>query len=185
MGAVLKFPGRQPAPFLKTDTSLRSLPPLPPLEPLDPQKTRHLLDVTNNVVSGARALVNFLDTNRSVARAAGIEALTVELSGIIDGRRLEPITDELTESSLAGRSSEISAEGFYYLTRVEKLLAEAHEDLARFTGRHATGESHPSERALVLGQAAPTVIRAPANDNTVVLAALAIVALAVVALALK
>jgi hypothetical protein len=181
MGAVLKFPARQLTPFLKADAAGYTLPPTPPLEPLDPEKTRHLLNVTNSVVSGARALVNFLDANRTVARAAGIEALTVELSGIIDGRRLEPIKDELTESARMGRPSEISSEGFYYLTRAEKLLAEAHEDLARFTGRHATNEP---ERATVLGQITSPVVT-PANDNTVVLAALAIVALAVIALALK
>jgi len=151
---------------------------MPPLEPLDPSKTQQLLEVTNNVLSGARALVDFLDTNRSVARAAGIEALTVELSGIIDGRRLEPIKDELSEAVLAGKPSEISSEGFYYLTRAEKLLAEAHGDLARFTGKHA---SSGAERAMILGQASES----PLSDKTIILATLAVVALAIVALALK
>jgi hypothetical protein len=116
-----------------------------------------------------------------VARAAGIEALTIELSGIIDGRRIEPVTDALNEAARMGQSADISADGFYYLTRAEKLLAQAHEDLARFTG------SPPlqSFQSRGLGQASQPAIAAAANDNTVTLVALAIVAIAVIALALK
>lgn len=178
-GAVLRFPTQgsrqQPAP-----------PPpaaAPPLELLNPEKTRSLLGVADNIVQGARVLVEFLDNHRGVARAAGIEALTIELSGIIDGRRIEPVTDALNEAARLGQSADISADGFYYLTRAEKLLAQAHEDLARFTGSPPLPTQSFVPRGL--GQASAPALAAAANDNTVTLVALAIVAIAVIALALK
>jgi hypothetical protein len=178
MGAILKFPLPQKA----VHGPVR-LPPVSPLERLDPEKTRQLHDVSENIVHGARALVNFLDTHRSVARAAGIEALTVEISGIIDSRRLESITDALDESVRLGGSSDISADGFYYLKRTEKLLAEAHEDLTRFTGSNVANRASFSANPIALGQAGP--FGATIDYNTVILAALALVAIAIIALALK
>lgn len=177
MVAVLKFPIQSYSP----------LPQIPPLEPLDPEKTTRLLGVANDVVQGSRILVNFLDTHRSVARAAGIEALTVELSGIIDGRRIEPITDALDESVRLGRSAEISAEGFYYLKRAEKLLAEAHEDLARFTGSQVPGGAILSgnHNYVGLSQAFQPSAGAPGDNTVVIVALLAVVSVAIVALALK
>jgi len=174
MGAVLKFPIQRSSPA--------PLPQTPPLEPLDPEKTVRLLGVANDVVQGSRILVNFLDTRRSVARAAGIEALTVELSGIIDGRRIEPITDALDESARMDKPAEISAEGFYYLKRAEKLLAEAHEDLARFTGSQVPGGSIMSVSHAALGQ---SITAAPSDNTVVIVALLAVVSVAIVALALK
>lgn len=179
MGAVLRFPIQRSAPVSP------SLPATPPLEPLDPEKTRQLLGVANDVVQGSRVLVNFLDTHRSIARAAGIEALTVELSGIIDSRRIEPITDTLDESTRLGRSAEISAEGFYYLKRAEKLLAEAHEDLARFTGGQVLSSPFLSGSRVALGQAIVPVAAAPSDNTVVIVALLAVVSVAVIALALK
>lgn len=180
MGAVLKFPIQRSLSFSAP------LPQTPPLEPLDPEKTQRLLGVANDVVQGSRILVNFLDTHRSVARAAGIEALTVELSGIIDGRRIEPITDALDESARHGRSAEISAEGFYYLKRAEKLLAEAHEDLARFTGTQVPGGAILSgNHHVTLGQAAFPAQGATSDNTVVIVALLAVVSVAIVALALK
>jgi hypothetical protein len=177
MGAVLKFPIQRSA--------QAPLPQTPPLEPLDPEKTQRLLGVANDVVQGSRILVNFLDTHRSVARAAGIEALTVELSGIIDGRRIEPITDALDESARMGKPAEISAEGFYYLKRAEKLLAEAHEDLARFTGSQVPGGSIMSVSHPGLGQAVMPAGSSPGDNTVVIVALLAVVSVAIVALALK
>lgn len=175
MGAVLRFP-IQSQPHLQGSL----LPPVPPLEELDPEKTRYLHGIAENIARGSRALVDFMDVHRDVARAAGIEAITVELSGIIDGHRLEPVTDELGESARLGKSSELSAEGFYYLTRAEKLLAQAQADLARYTG----GTIAQPFVSKALGQAN---LPAPAStqDNTIIIIALAIIAIAIIALALK
>lgn len=174
MGAVHRFP--------RQESLQATLPPLPPLERLDPQRTRHLLGIADNIIRGARGLVDFLDTHRAVARAAGIEALTVELSGIIDSRRLDSVTDELSESARLGESAEISTDGFFYLTRAEKLLAQAHEELARFTNN----QSVQPFVSRALGQTNLPAIASPAsNDNTILLVALAIIAIAIIALALK
>jgi hypothetical protein len=160
------------------------LPPSPILEQLDSEKTRTLLHIAKSVREGGRVLVHFLDTHRAVARVAGIESLAVELSGVIDSRRLDSVVDTLEEAASQGKPADISTEGLFYLKRAEKLLAEANAELMSYTG------SMPDERFLVesrRGGAAlgASIGQAGQQNNTPIIVALVVAGIVVIALALK
>lgn len=124
----------------------RILPPIPQddfQEDADPQlildaidylNTKKLLSLSKYVMQGGRALVEFVDYNRTAARQAGVETIAVELSGIIDSGKIQSVYDSLHEAAFNGRDSKLSREGLTYLRRSERLLAEATSNLVRFSG---------------------------------------------------
>jgi hypothetical protein len=124
----------------------RILPPLPQddfqdeqdpqliMDAIDYLNTKKLLSLSKYVMQGGRALVEFVDYNRTAARQAGVETIAVELSGIIDSGKIQSVYDSLHEAAFSGRDSKLSREGLTYLRRSERLLAEATSNLVRFSG---------------------------------------------------
>jgi hypothetical protein len=104
------------------------------LDAIDYLNTKKLLSLSKYVMQGGRALVEFVDYNRTAARTAGVETIAVELSGIIDSGHIQSVYDSLHEAAFSGRESKLSREGLTYLRRSERLLAEATSNLVRFSG---------------------------------------------------
>lgn len=104
------------------------------LDAIDYLNTKKLLSLSKYVMQGGRALVEFVDYNRSAARQAGVETIAVELSGIIDSGKIQSVYDSLHDAAFSGRESKLSREGLTYLRRSERLLAEATSNLVRFSG---------------------------------------------------
>lgn len=104
------------------------------LDAIDYLNTKKLLSLSRYVIQGSRALVDFVDYNRPMARQAGVETIAVELSGIVDSGRIQNVYDTLQESALKGKESQLSREGLTYLRRSERLLAEATSNLVKFSG---------------------------------------------------
>jgi hypothetical protein len=121
------------APIMKDDFQ-GDMDPQLILDAIDYLNTKKLLGLSKYVMQGGRALVEFVDYNRSVARQAGIETIAVELSGIIDSGRIQTVYDALHEAAFSGKESQLSREGLTYLRRSERLLAEATSNLMRFSG---------------------------------------------------
>lgn len=123
----------------------RILPPIPQedfeaedpaliMDAIDYLNTKKLLGLSKYVMQGGRALIDFVDYNRTSARQAGVETIAVELSGIIDSGKIQSVYDSLHEAAFSGRDSKLSREGLTYLRRSERLLAEATSNLVRFSG---------------------------------------------------
>lgn len=120
-------------PFLREDFQGDTDPQLI-LDAIDYLNTKKLVSLSRYVIQGSRALIDFVDYNRPMARQAGVETIAVELSGIIDSGRIQTVYDSLQESALKGRESKLSREGLTYLRRSERLLAEATSNLVRYAG---------------------------------------------------
>lgn len=97
----------------------------PTHDSLDHGKTKKLLGVCTSVLDGASELVSFVDKNRAEARKLGIETIAIELSGIVEGGRLQDIRDSLDEAVKTSGPAEISTDGLAKLRRAESLLADA------------------------------------------------------------
>lgn len=134
MNAVLRFPtqmhpGQRPA-----------APPVPPRVPrlfsdmqaLDPQGSRLLLDVTKDIIQKANAYIEYVDHNRQEARSAGVETIAIELSSILEGKRLNAVQEAIEDALGAGSRLMISLDGFAKLRRAEMLISEADQAVARF-----------------------------------------------------
>lgn len=121
----------------------------PIIEAIDYVNSQKLLDTARHVLSGGRALIEFIDLNRDVARDVGIETIAVELSSMVDSGRLEAVKDTLEESLISENPSKVSMEGMTYLRRAERLLSEATRALNGSTSRltlpsYSLGFSRPS-----------------------------------------
>lgn len=107
--------------------------PAPVLEAFDQARTRDLLAVAHHALSGGRAFVEFIDSERSLAMQAGIETIGVEVSSILAGKRFDRLVSSLEDSVKENEPAQISLEGLSELRRMERLLAEASSNINRFT----------------------------------------------------
>jgi hypothetical protein len=101
---------------------------------LSPQASQRALGVCANVLDAGRVLIAYADGNREEARTAGVESIAIEMSGILEGGRLQQILGALQNAVERGRRPEITYEGFATLRRAERLMADAEAGLARFSG---------------------------------------------------
>lgn len=134
MGAVLSFPSSAPQddPGKALAFKARSLPTLQTFENATSQE---LLFVCHSVLERSQEILAFVDGNRELAQKAGIETIAIELGSILEGGGLERVLDGLEYSVLKDRPAQVSLEGLARLRRAENLLAEANNNIARFTGR--------------------------------------------------
>lgn len=152
MKATLGF--LQPAVLASGPAPSSSVSSLVPMRTLDAVTGYRLGGVARRVIDGAKNLVAFVDENRDLARRAGVETIAVELSGILAAGRLHSVLDAAEDAS-DGRLH-ISEEGMGYLSRSERLLAEANRSLVRVLGRPIMSEGSHG-----LGQARPSATAAP------------------------
>lgn len=131
---LLKFPEKPPDPDAGKSFAIRAR-ALPSLQKFDVEATKGLLVVCQAVIDQAKELLAFVDGNRGLAKQAGIETIAIELSGILEGGGLDRILASLEHSALKDRAAEITLDGLSRLRRAETLLAEANNNISRFTGR--------------------------------------------------
>jgi len=131
---LLKFPEKSPDKDAGKSFAIRAR-ALPSLQKFDVDATKGLLVVCQAVIDQAKELLAFVDGNRTVAKQAGIETIAIELSGILEGGGLDRILASLENSALKDRTAEVTLEGLARLRRAETLLAEANNNIARFTGK--------------------------------------------------
>jgi len=112
------------------------------LEKFDLGNSQNLLGVAQRVVSGCRALLDFIHANRDLSRQAGIETIAIELTTSLESEGFERVLDALEESATEGEPVHLSTEGLGRLRRMEGLLAEASANINRFTyGGHRLAEA--------------------------------------------
>lgn len=159
-GAVHKFPLAE-----NHKDGLGQVPSTPPvIVSLGNTEGSELLKISRDVLRRGRSLVDFLDSHRDVARQAGVETLAVEISGVLEGGRLQAVVDTLEESSRREATAQVSMEGFDAMRRVETLLAEAVRNIDRFSPAIDTlGASGLGNQMIVSPQqGSPTIIQMPA-----------------------
>jgi hypothetical protein len=148
----------------------------PPLEKFHAENIRSLSGICRRVLDGAQTVISYVDENRDLAKAQGVEALAAELSGIIEGGRLQELQDHLDYALAQNKSANLTLENMSRLNRAERLLSEGNRALALSAGgparvAHSPGLSGAS--GLAQAQGGP--------DNTVLI--IAIIGLSVVGIA--
>ena len=102
------------------------------VQSLDAQGAQGLLGVARSIVSRSHALVDYVDRERKEARKAGVETIAIELSAILEGGRMGDVEDALEEALSAGRTPEVTLEGFAKLRRAEHFLGEADRTISEW-----------------------------------------------------
>lgn len=111
------------------------------IEKFDLGNSQNLLGVAQKVISGCKALLEFIHGNRDLSRQAGIETIAIELQSSIENEGFERVLDALEEAATDGKPVHLSIEGLGRLRRMETLLAEASSNINRFThGGHRLAE---------------------------------------------
>lgn len=128
LGGVLQFPGSKKTALLRS--------PIAPEEPAqferyDPDRTIALCQLSSSVHDRAKALIDFADRERGLARQAGVESIAIEISAALEGEKFKAVLESLRKAASLGRSAEVSLGGMDKLRRVETLLSEASTSLAR------------------------------------------------------
>lgn len=131
MGDVLHFPSS----FEGTSALRLPCPPpeLPALQKFDPGLTSDLYHLASGVHERSVDLIKFIDSDRLLAREAGIETIAIELSAILEGDGLRRMIGTLRDAASRGQSSEITFDGLERLRRAEKLLTDAAASVESFT----------------------------------------------------
>lgn len=106
------------------------------LQDLDFYHSKKLLGVARHAMNAGYALIEFVDTNRDVARQTGVETIAIELSGMIDSGKIESVADALHDSVLSGSGAKLSEDGLANLRRAERLLSDAAANLKRYGDAH-------------------------------------------------
>lgn len=133
-GGLLRFPEKPPDKDAGKSLALRAR-ALPTLQTFDVDSTKNLLSVCQAVIENSKELLAFVDGNRAIAKQAGIETIGIELSGILEGGGLDRILASLENSAIKERSAQITLEGLARLRRAETLLAEANNNISKYSGR--------------------------------------------------
>lgn len=149
IGQVWQFPyGEHEAKLI--DDGLRCPPPeIPCLETFDARQTREMYGLTSSIVTRAKELVEFVDSNRELAKRVGIETIGIELSGMLEGDRLRQVLDALQLAASRNQAECLTEEGLATLRRAEKLLAEANASIMEHTGIRM---ERPLDAAVFMGQ---------------------------------
>lgn len=114
------------------------LPPeAPPLEKFHAENIRNLSGICRRVLDEAQVVISYVDENRDLAKAQGVEALTAELSGIIEGGRLQALQDHLDYALAQNKGADLTLENLSRLNRAERLLSESNRALTLSVGRPA------------------------------------------------
>lgn len=151
-GAVLKFPV-----VGKPDKSAAPIqhpgPAVPKTDAYDHDETVSLYQVASSVKNKAEDLIAFANQNRQIARQAGIELLTVQLTSILEGNKFQMVFDALEDAVYRRVPVTLTQDGLDKVHRMEKLISEADNVIVQFmTGRKVEP---------VLGQAAPQYQQIP------------------------
>jgi len=133
-GEVLKFPRPEKDNSGQKERELTSGVREPKvLEKFDLGRSQDLLVVVQRITSGCQALLEFIHANRDLSRKAGIETIAIELAASLEGEPFERIMDALEEAAGSGEELHLTTEGLARLRRMETLLAEASNNINRFT----------------------------------------------------
>lgn len=141
-GEVLKFPrpGKDNSGQKERELAFNIREPRV-LEKFELGQGQNLLGVAQKVISGCKALLEFIHANRDLSRQAGIETIAIELQASLENEGFERVLDTLEESAAEGKPVHLSIEGLGRLRRMETLLAEASSNINRFThGGHRLAE---------------------------------------------
>lgn len=155
---VLKFPGGKPekaVPFTSRSGSL------PTLDTYEYDETVNLYQIATSVKKKAEDLIQFVDQNRAVARQAGVELLTVQLTSILEGEKFQRVVDALEDAVYRRVPIALTQEGIDKVHRMERLIADADSFIVQFmNGRKiepTMGQTNlPSYPAYQLHSPAPT-----------------------------
>lgn len=88
-------------------------------------ETLRLASSACSIVERAERLVAMMDQDHQAARAAGMETLAIELSGILEGRRLASVVDALDDALSRQEGVDLTDDGLALLRRTERLVSEA------------------------------------------------------------
>src|SRR4029077_17216199 len=140
-GEVLRFPrpekDNSPEKALAFDVREPAV-----VEKFELEQVQNLLVVAQKVSSGCKALLEFIHVNRDLSKQAGIETIAVEVVAILEGDRFERLLDALEDGVVSSKPVHLSIEGLSKLRRMETLLAEASNNINRFTqGGHRLAEA--------------------------------------------
>ncbi len=131
--AILQFPDAF-GNSQKRGQPVCSVPEMPTLDRFDHVATAELFKISKAVKDSASELIEFVDTNRQMARMAGIETIAIEVSTLLEGDRLAGVLDALRDAGSKGREAELTQEGLSRLRRAEKLIAEANSNIKTYLG---------------------------------------------------
>jgi len=148
----------------------------PPLEKFHAENIRSLSGICRRVLEGAQTVIAYVDENRETAKARGVEALGAELTGIIEGGRLQELQDHLDYALAQNKSANLTLENLSRLNRAERLLSEGNRALSISAGQpiHTThGPSMSGSSGIAQAQSGP--------DNTVLI--IAVIGLSVIGIA--
>lgn len=148
----------------------------PPLEKFHAENIRSLSGICRRVLEGAQIVISYVDENREIAKAQGIEALTAELSGIIEGGRLQELQDHLDYALAENKGANLTLENLSRLNRAERLLSEGNRALASSPRQLIRTQGPTLSGGAVIAQA-----QAQGGDNTVLI--IAVIGLSVIGIA--
>lgn len=142
-GAVLRFPGgknpkEESLPLVKQcGPTEPGNPPLPVMDSYDYDETVALYQIASSVKKKGEDLGTFVDQNRQVARQAGIEMVTVQITSILEGDKFQRVMDSLEDAVYRRSPISLTRDGADKVHRLEKLIAEADGTIIQ----HMTGRS--------------------------------------------
>jgi hypothetical protein len=125
MGALHSFPRPEPG---RPGSAPRTR-----LADLSQEESLELLGVSDAVLAKAVQLRDFVVDHRDLARQAGIETISSEISGLLDGGRLQRVHDALGEAVSKNQPARLTEEGLSQLRRAEAILADAARQISRHT----------------------------------------------------
>jgi hypothetical protein len=116
-----------------------------------------LLGLVRNLQESSQVLIDYVDLHRDDARQAGIESIVIELTAISEGGKLDRIRESLEEAGRDKVESTVSLDGLSRVRRVERLVRDAQNSLARNGGWVPSEGMKPRG---VLGQASSDMFSA-------------------------
>jgi hypothetical protein len=128
-GSLLKFPGGKPEKALPFTSKGGSL---PTLDTYEYDETVNLYQIATSVKKKAEDLIQFVDQNRAVARQAGIELLTVQLTSILEGDKFQRVVDALEDAVYRRVPIALTQDGIDKVHRMERLIADADSFIVNF-----------------------------------------------------
>jgi hypothetical protein len=135
MGQVLPFPGQKGGgdPAAAKALALGFRPP-PDLQRFDERTAVDLMRLCRSVMDGEARLVEFVDSDRDLASAAGVETIAIELSAMLEAGAMDRVLDALEHAAAKGRPVDLTLQGLGKLRRAEGLLSEAASRIRKHTG---------------------------------------------------
>lgn len=104
-----------------------------PLEHFTCEQAKSLCRIARQVYRRGKALIEFIDFQRFLSMQAGIETIGIEVASLINSERVERLLDALDDAVEHEEGVDLTPEGLGMLKQVERLLAEAANNISRFT----------------------------------------------------